>query len=149
METCTYMRWAWQPTQVFSLGESPWAEAADHIQDARCWGHRENKTASRNVYFISCHLRKRFCMEPKDHRLRALLLGAPCSAEADSERRILQPPRSIPADLWHISISVDCKSSCQQCHQVAEEAKAVTDWPDPRLVTLGSLDRVMTACWNV
>ena len=32
METYTYMRWAWQPTQVFLLGESPWAEAADRLQ---------------------------------------------------------------------------------------------------------------------
>lgn len=40
----------------------------DHTQDARRWGHRENKTASRNVYFISCHLRKR------ERRLCYLLL---------------------------------------------------------------------------
>ena len=30
----------------------------DHTQNARCWGHRENKTGSRNLYFISFHLRK-------------------------------------------------------------------------------------------
>lgn len=96
----------------------------------------------------SCHLRERLCMG--DQRLRALSLGTPHSTEADSEKWILQPPRSskqvpgtrsktskqVPgtsSSLWTVGPIVNSVTKWQQ------EAKAITDWPDPKLITPGWL----------